>query len=61
MRTWRGFCAACRKDLYTDPARHYATPSHLANAARVDRMEDADPRLVKMFDNVTVMRKEDTR
>jgi len=39
MRKWRGFCAACRKDLYSDPARHYVSDGHLARVRAIVRAQ----------------------
>lgn len=55
MSKWRGYCTACRKDLYSDPGRHYITDSHINKAKRLDKAEDEDPRLVKMFGNVKLL------
>lgn len=40
MKRWRGFCAACRKDLYTDPLRHYTSDSHRLAVERANKRED---------------------
>jgi hypothetical protein len=40
VNRWRGFCVACKKDLYTDPARHYVSDSHFANVKRAELAEE---------------------
>ena len=39
MKAWRGFCAACREDLYGDPRRHYISRSHAENVRRANERE----------------------
>lgn len=36
-RKWRGVCAICHVDLYSDPLLHYASQSHQDRAAAWER------------------------
>ena len=39
MGQWRGVCTVCKRDLYTDPARHYASRSHYERAKAWEKRE----------------------